>query len=71
VLITDTENHVIRRYSPRDGTISRVVGSGVRGGAGLGGAATSCELNRPHGALRYKGAIFVSDSENHRVVRVE
>jgi hypothetical protein len=50
VLIADTENHVIRRYSPRDGRIRRVVGTGNKGAAGLGGPAASCELNRPHGA---------------------
>lgn len=71
VLITDTENHVIRRYSPEDGTIARVAGSGARGEAGLGGPAAACELNRPHGAIRHGGAIYVSDSENQRVVRIE
>ena len=71
VLITDTENHVIRRYSPRDGTITRVAGSGVGGGEGLGGAALEVQLDRPHGAVRHGGAIYISDSENHRVVKVE
>jgi DNA-binding beta-propeller fold protein YncE len=73
ILITDTENHVIRRYSPKDGTISRVAGTGTRGAAGLDGPAIHCELNRPHGAERHptSGAIYISDSENHRVVRIE
>jgi DNA-binding beta-propeller fold protein YncE len=73
VLIADTENHVIRRYSPRDGRIRRVVGTGNKGAAGLGGPAASCELNRPHGARARPGtrAIYVSDSENHRVIRVD
>lgn len=73
VLITDTENHVIRRYSPKDGTIRRVAGTGNRGAAGLGGPPESCELDRPHGAQVHPvtGAIYVSDSENHRVIRIE
>ncbi len=73
VLITDTENHVIRRYSPADGTIRRVAGTGVAGAGGLGGPARSLELNRPHGAQVHPktGALYISDSENHRVVRVE
>jgi DNA-binding beta-propeller fold protein YncE len=73
VLITDTENHVIRRYSPKEGTIARVAGSGARGAAGLGGSALECELNRPHGAQVHPrtGAIYVSDSENHRVIRID
>jgi len=72
VLITDTENHVIRRYVPRDGTIHRVAGTGVAGTGGLGGPAQECPLNRPHGAVIHPktGALYISDSENHRVVRV-
>jgi DNA-binding beta-propeller fold protein YncE len=72
VLITDTENHVIRRYSPQDGTLRRVVGSGVKGSAGLGGPPEQCELNRPHGAVVHPvtGALYVSDSDNDRIVRV-
>jgi DNA-binding beta-propeller fold protein YncE len=73
VLISDTENHVIRRYVPRDGTISRVAGTGTKGASGLGGPAVQCELNRPHGAQVHPqtGAIYISDSDNHRVIRVE
>ena len=73
VLITDTENHVIRRYSPADGRIRRVVGTGTKGSAGLEGPALSCQLDRPHGARARPGtkAIYVSDSENHRVIRVD
>jgi DNA-binding beta-propeller fold protein YncE len=73
VLITDTENHVIRRYSVREGLIRRVAGTGVNGFRGLGGAATACALDRPHGALERPGtgAVYVSDSENHRVIRID
>ena len=72
VLITDTENHVIRRYSPRDGTIRRVAGTGVMGTGGLGLPALECPLNRPHGAVVHPktGALYIADSENHRVLRV-
>lgn len=72
VLITDTENHVIRRYAPRDGTIHRVAGTGVMGTGGIGAAALECPLNRPHGAVVHPrtGALYISDSENHRVLRI-
>jgi DNA-binding beta-propeller fold protein YncE len=72
VLIADTENHVIRRYTPRDGTIRRVAGTGEKGAAGLGGPPEACQLNRPHGAVQHPatGDIYVSDSENHRVIRI-
>jgi DNA-binding beta-propeller fold protein YncE len=73
VLIADTENHVIRRYSPADGRISRVAGTGTPGTGGLDGPADRCELNRPHGAQvePHSRAIYISDSENHRIVKVE
>jgi hypothetical protein len=39
----------------------------------VGGPATECELDRPHGAEveAKSGAIFVSDSGNNRILRVE
>jgi DNA-binding beta-propeller fold protein YncE len=72
VLITDTENHVIRRYVPRDGTIQRVAGTGAAGAGGIGAAATECPLNRPHGAVVHPRTrdLYISDSANHRVIRV-
>ena len=72
VLVADTENHVIRRYSPRDGTIRRVAGTGARGTGGLGGPALDCPLNRPHGAVVHPrtGEMYIADSENHRVLKV-
>ena len=73
VLITDTENHVIRRYSPPDGTMRRVAGTGEKAGGGLGSAPEACPLNRPHGAQPHPrtGEIYISDSDNHRVLRIE
>jgi DNA-binding beta-propeller fold protein YncE len=73
VLITDTENHAIRRYSVKDGTLHRVVGTGQKGASGLGGPAYRCELNRPHGAVVHPrtGDLWISDSGNHRVIRIE
>jgi hypothetical protein len=72
VLIADTENHVIRRYSPQTGLITRVAGTGEAGASGVGGPAEQCMLNRPHGAQMQPGtrAIYISDSDNHRVLRV-
>jgi DNA-binding beta-propeller fold protein YncE len=73
VLITDTENHAVRVYSPADGTLRRLAGTGERGAAGLGGPALSLQLNRPHGAVVHPGtgALYISDSDNHRVVRID
>jgi DNA-binding beta-propeller fold protein YncE len=73
VLITDTENHVIRRYVPRDGTLHRVAGTGTKGARGLGAPPEQVELNRPHGAQAHPGTghLYISDSDNHRVIRIE
>jgi len=73
VLISDTENHLIRRYSPRDGRIALVAGTGAAGAACVAGSPERCALNRPHGAQVHPrtGAIYISDSENHRVIRID
>jgi type 1 glutamine amidotransferase/DNA-binding beta-propeller fold protein YncE len=72
VLITDTENHAIRRYSPVDGTIRHVAGTGKAGKGGVPGPAATSELDRPHGAHVHplSGEIYVSDSANNRVTRI-
>jgi hypothetical protein len=72
ILIVDTENHVIRRYDPRDGRITRAVGSGVKGAGGVGGPAEAVQMDRPHGVyLDGNGDLLLADSENHRVLRVK
>jgi sugar lactone lactonase YvrE len=72
VLIADTENHVIRRYTPRDGKIMRVAGSGRKGAGGVPGPALEAELNQPHGvAIGPRGLLYIVDSSNHRVLRLE
>jgi sugar lactone lactonase YvrE len=72
VLIADTENHVIRRYTPKDGKIALVAGTGKKGSGGVGGPPAQVELVRPHGVVVHpSGAIYISDSENNRVLRIE
>ena len=51
----------------RRGTVERVAGTGERGD-GADGDALKCNLARPHGVfVDANGAIFIGDSENHRV----
>ncbi|MBM4067845.1 MAG: hypothetical protein FJ271_02705 [Planctomycetes bacterium] len=72
VLIADTENHVIRKYRPADGTIVRVAGSGKRGKGGVGAAPEQVELNQPHGVYVHpSGAIYIADSTNNRILKIE
>jgi DNA-binding beta-propeller fold protein YncE len=72
VLIADTENHVIRRYSPADGKITHVAGSGKRGSGGVPGPAKDVELNQPHGVFVHpSGDLYITDSTNRRILRLQ
>ena len=64
--ISDTENHVIRRVSLRDKTVSTVAGTGMRGD-GPDGDPLKCALARPHGVFVHAGLLYIGDSENHRI----
>ena len=66
VLIADTENHVIRRIDLKTGTIVTILGTGQRGD-GRDGDPMQCALARPHGVFLSRAALYVSDSENHRI----
>jgi sugar lactone lactonase YvrE len=72
VLIADSENHVIRRYDPQTGKITRVAGTGKRGSGGLNGPPLEIELDRPHGVyVSREGTLYISDSGNGRVLKIE
>jgi DNA-binding beta-propeller fold protein YncE len=72
VLIADTENHVIRKYLPREGKIIRIAGTGRAGRDGLDGPPLKAELNQPHGVnARPDGTIYIADSSNNRVLKIE
>jgi len=71
VIIADTDNHVIRRYTPADGKIVRIAGSGRKGAAGVGGPALDVELNQPHGVYVHPtGDLYIADSLNQRILRI-
>ena len=72
VIIADTDNHVIRKVTPKDGKIVRVAGSGKAGTAGAGGPPEQAELNQPHGvAVDPKGDLYIVDSLNNRIFKLE
>ena len=65
--IADTENHTIRRIDPKSGIITTVAGTGQRGD-GPEGDPLGCKLSRPHGIhVGRDGAVYIGDSESHRI----
>lgn len=74
VYIVDTENQVIRRLDLPNGLVATVAGAGpkARGYGGDGGPATTAQMDRPHGiCIGPDGALYIGDSNNHRVRRVQ
>lgn len=72
VIIADTENHLIRKYLPKDGKIVRVAGSGQKGTGGVGGPPEGVQLNQPHGVFMHpSGVLYIADSSNNRVLRID
>src|SRR5580700_7209991 len=54
------------------GTIAPYAGNGILGFSGDGGAATSAELDSPTGiAVDGSGNLFIADSQNNRIRRVD
>jgi hypothetical protein len=71
VLIADTDNHSILKYTPKDGKVMRIAGTGNKGAAGIGGDPRKAELSQPHGVYIDKsGTIFISDSYNNRILKI-
>lgn len=69
VYIADTGNHRIRKVS--SGTITTIAGT-IAGFSGDGGLASTATLNTPHGvSLDAMGNIYVTDSANWRIRKVD
>ncbi len=60
VLIADAENHLIRRFDPQTGHLTRVAGDGTPG-----------LLRRPHGVTVHDGVLYITDSYHDRILRLE
>ncbi|MBI3822590.1 MAG: hypothetical protein HY289_07920 [Planctomycetes bacterium] len=72
VIIADTANHVIRKFTPKDGKIVRLAGTGKKGESQDGGEPLSVSFNEPHGVyVHANGTLYIVDSMNHRVFRWE
>jgi sugar lactone lactonase YvrE len=67
------EGNAIYRIDPRTATIHHVAGSGKQGYAGDGGPARAAELGGPKGLAfdPTRRALFVADTENHVIRRID
>lgn len=72
VIIADAESHLIRKFTPKDGKIVRIAGTGKMGKGTLGGSPLDCDLARPHGVTVHRdGTLYITDSYNNRILRIE
>lgn len=72
IYVCETTTHVIRRIDGKTQRIRTVAGSGVKGYAGDGGAATDARLNEPY-EVRFdrSGNLYFVEMRNHVVRRVD
>ena len=59
VFIADDVNHLIRKYDPKTGTVTTVLGRG------------KIKLKQPHGVTWEQVKLYDVDSSNDRILRVE
>jgi DNA-binding beta-propeller fold protein YncE len=71
VIIADAENHLVRKYNPKDGTTVVIAGTGEKGDRIAADDPLKTQLNRPHGVYVHpSGALYISDSYNHRILKL-
>lgn len=72
LFIADTGNSAVRKVNAQTGVITTVAGNGTAGYQGDLGLATAAELNHPSAiSLDNAGNMFIADSANNRVRRVD
>ncbi|HEU4521923.1 MAG TPA: alpha/beta hydrolase fold domain-containing protein [Thermoanaerobaculia bacterium] len=72
LIVSDTFNYQILRIDPADGRKTVVAGTGKPGFGGDGGPATEAQITAPFGlALDARGNLFFTDTEVHRIRRID
>ncbi len=72
LLFCDTNNHRIRKYISTTKRVQTIAGTGVANYSGDGGYASTASLNSPKAlALDLSGNIYIGDSSNYRIRRVD
>lgn len=70
--VADAEHNRVRRIDAQTHVITTVAGTGASGFSGDGGIATAARLDGPtEVALDGAGNLFVADTNNHRIRRVD
>lgn len=70
--ITDSDNHLIRRWNRATGRLERVAGQGMARYGGDGGPALDASLSYPFGiVVDQSGHLLVADTFNHRIRAIE
>jgi len=65
------EGNAIHRIAPRSGTIHHLAGTGAQGHTGDGGPARLATLGGPKGLAILGRGLFVADTENHAIRRID
>ena len=69
--VTDSDNHLVRRWDRATGRVDRLAGTGVANFGGDGGPALEASLCYPFGvAIGSDGHLFIADTFNHRIRQI-
>lgn len=69
--ISDTDGNRVRKVDHATGEIMTVAGNGTRGYSGDSGPAISAQLSEPMGLAFRAGELYIADSANSRVRKVD
>ncbi len=69
--ISDSGNYRIRKVDLSTGIITTIGGTGTSGFAGVGGAATSANVDDPRGLIVIGTNLYFADTNNHRIRKID
>lgn len=71
VILADMGNNQVRKYLVKEDKLVLLAGTGTAGKGGIPGPPLKAELSHPHGVTLRGGILYISDSYNHRILKVE